>query len=77
MDQLTNTEGVLFNFFQVLCPNAAELIVETVSRFDYAQGSVGMSGYPQYWCFNPHVLQHTCLEVSSESHWYAGSTLIN
>ncbi|KAK2878554.1 hypothetical protein Q8A67_019345 [Cirrhinus molitorella] len=25
----------------VLCPNAAELIVETVSRFDYAQGSVG------------------------------------
>ncbi len=44
MDQLTNTEGVLFNFFQVLCPNAAELIVETVSRFDYAQGSVGMSG---------------------------------
>uniref|UniRef100_A0A8C2K036 Si:ch211-202f3.3 n=1 Tax=Cyprinus carpio TaxID=7962 RepID=A0A8C2K036_CYPCA len=25
----------------VLCPNAAELIVETVSRFDYAQGRVG------------------------------------
>ncbi len=44
MDQLSNTEGVLLIFFQVLCPTAAELIVETVSRFDYAQGSVGMFG---------------------------------
>uniref|UniRef100_A0A672ND08 Calpain catalytic domain-containing protein n=1 Tax=Sinocyclocheilus grahami TaxID=75366 RepID=A0A672ND08_SINGR len=60
----------------VLYPNAAEFIVQTVSRFDYAQGNVGMSDYPQYYgpgvcptqCpaeFSSNQLQHTCLKVSS------------
>ncbi len=71
MDQLTNTEGVLLNFFQVLYPNLAEFIVKTVSRFDYAQGIVGMynlnfvvidQGCPNQ-CpaeFSCNQLKHTC-----------------
>jgi len=52
MHQLITTQILKFFliFFQKLYPEA-EFIIDTLSRFDYAQGNIGMSEYPQYCCF--------------------------
>uniref|UniRef100_A0A671S5I7 Si:ch211-202f3.3 n=1 Tax=Sinocyclocheilus anshuiensis TaxID=1608454 RepID=A0A671S5I7_9TELE len=73
--KLTNTEGVLLIFFQVLCPNAAELIVETVSRFDYAQGNVGNCWFLASigaLTFQTKLLHKVVPDGQSFSHNYTG-----
>uniref|UniRef100_A0A8C1FWW4 Si:ch211-202f3.3 n=1 Tax=Cyprinus carpio TaxID=7962 RepID=A0A8C1FWW4_CYPCA len=75
VDHLTNTEGVLLFFFQVLCPNAAELIVETVSRFDYAQGRVGNCWFLASvgaLTFQTKLLHKVIPDGQSFSHNYTG-----
>ncbi|KTF77217.1 hypothetical protein cypCar_00039660 [Cyprinus carpio] len=59
----------------VLCPNAAELIVETVSRFDYAQGRVGNCWFLASvgaLTFQTKLLHKVIPDGQSFSHNYTG-----
>uniref|UniRef100_A0A671S5F0 Si:ch211-202f3.3 n=1 Tax=Sinocyclocheilus anshuiensis TaxID=1608454 RepID=A0A671S5F0_9TELE len=59
----------------VLCPNAAELIVETVSRFDYAQGNVGNCWFLASigaLTFQTKLLHKVVPDGQSFSHNYTG-----